>query len=293
MSFFAAFIYRQFIYEPPVPTASFKDKIAIVTGASSGLGLEACRWMVRLGASQVILACRNVEKAKAAANDIQATTLCSSNTLQVWHLDMSSYTSVQAFSDRVKGDLPRLDSLLAFLLLPKLRETAAKWNTQTYFTVTASELYEVAKFTERKAPANQLFATLNDESKARMFDRYNVSKLLAIFIVKQNAFQRGHRLIVNCVAPGFCQSELHREYDNRAVRVAIRMLARPTEVGARTLVHGASVGPESHGQYVPDCKITTTAGLTKGEAGAELQNRVWSELRQKLEAIRPGVTSLS
>lgn len=71
------------------------------------------------------------------------------------------------------------------------------------------------------------------------------------------------------------------------------MLARPTEVGAHTLVHGASLGPESHGQYVPDCKITPTAGLTKGEAGAELQNRVWSELRQKLEVIRPGVTSLS
>ena len=71
------------------------------------------------------------------------------------------------------------------------------------------------------------------------------------------------------------------------------MLARRTEVGARTLVHGASVGPESHGQYVPDCKITPTAGLTKGKEGDELQERVWAELRQKLEAIQTGVTSLS
>jgi hypothetical protein len=73
----------------------------------------------------------------------------------------------------------------------------------------------------------------------------------------------------------------------------MKILARPTEVGARTLVHGASVGPESHGQYVPDCKITPTAGLAKGQAGAELQNRVWVELKQKLEAVRLGVTSLS
>ena len=235
MSFFAAFIYRQFIYEPPVPTASFKGKTAIVTGASSGLGLEACRWMVRLGASQVILACRNVEKAKAAAKDIQATTSCSSDILQVWHLDLSSYASVQAFSDRVKAELPRVDvlianaglatlkfritedneetittnvvsmSLLAFLLHPKLRETAAKYNTETHFTVTGSELYEVAKFKERKAPAGELFATLNDESKASMFDRYNVSKLLAIFVVKQIAAlspTSSSGVIVNCVAPG-------------------------------------------------------------------------------------------
>jgi len=235
MSFFAAFIYRQFIYEPPVPTASFKGKTVIVTGSNVGLGLEACRWMVRLGASLVILACRNVEKGKAAAEDIQATTLCSPDILQVWHLDMSSYASVQAFSDRVKAELPRLDvlianagigtmtfrmtedneetittnvvslSLLAFLLHPKLRETAVQYNTQTHITVTASELYEVAKFKEREAPDGQLFATLNDKTKAHMSDRYNVSKLLEIFVVRQMAALSplsSSNVIVNCVAPG-------------------------------------------------------------------------------------------
>ena len=235
MSFLAAFIYRQFIYEPPAPTASFKGKTVIVTGASSGLGLEACRWIVRLGASQVILACRNVEKAKAALKDIQGTTLCSSDTLQVWHLDLSSYASVRAFSDKANAELPRLDvlianaglgtrtfrvtedneetittnvvsmSLLACLLHPKLRETAAKHDTQTHITVTGSELYEVAKFKERNAPNGQLFATLNDKSKANMPDRYNVSKLLAIFIVKKVAALSpitSSGVIVNYVAPG-------------------------------------------------------------------------------------------
>ncbi|KAI9849757.1 MAG: hypothetical protein M1838_006258 [Thelocarpon superellum] len=328
MSFFAAFIHRQFIYEPPVPKASFQGQTVIVTGASSGLGLEACRWLVRLGASQVILACRNVEKAKVAAADIQATTACSSGTLEVWELDMSSYASVHSFADRVKAALPRVDvlianagvgttkfrqtedneetittnvvsmSLLAFLLIPRLRETAERYNTQTHLTVTGSELYEVAKFKERKAPTGQLFATLNDKSKSNMFDRYNVSKLLALFVTKQLAGlspldSSGFGVIVNCVAPGFCHSELHREHNSSAARLAIKILARPTEVGARTLVHGASVGPESHGQYLPDCKITPTAGLTKGETGAELQNRFWVELKQKLDAIRPGVTSLS
>ena len=57
-------------------------------------------------------------------------------------------------------------------------------------------------------------------------------------------------------------------------------------------MYGASVGPESHGQYVPDCKITPTGGLCKGKAGAKLQERVWVELREKLEGIRPGVTDL-
>lgn len=71
-----------------------------------------------------------------------------------------------------------------------------------------------------------------------------------------------------------------------------KMFARTSEVGSRTLVHGASAGPESHGQYVPDCKITPTEGLCKGRAGVELQNRIWLELKDKLERIHTGVTKI-
>ena len=84
-----------------------------------------------------------------------------------------------------------------------------------------------------------------------------------------------------------------RDYgDGWFIRFMVKVLARTPEVGARTLVYGASAGSESHGQYVPDCKITQTAGLTVGKEGSELQSRVWKELKQKLEGIRPGVTSL-
>jgi NAD(P)-dependent dehydrogenase (short-subunit alcohol dehydrogenase family) len=229
------FIHRQFIYTPPVPTASFEGKTVIVTGGNTGLGLEACRWLVRLGAPQVIIACRTVEKGKAAAKDIQATTSCSSSTLRVWHLDLNSYASVRAFSDKVKAELPRLDVLVAnagimarkfkvtevdeevittnvvssallnFLLYPKLRQTAIEHNTYTHITSTASELYEVAKFKERKAPAGELFKALADERNFGMADRYNVSKLLGIFVIKQMAAMSPldpNKVIVNCIAPG-------------------------------------------------------------------------------------------
>jgi len=231
----ADFVYRQFIHSPPPPTESFKGKTVIVTGSNVGLGHEACRWLVRLEAAQVIIACRNVEKGKAAAKDIQATTHCSADILKVWQLDMSSYASVLAFAEKAKAELPRLDALianagigtrvfkttegneetittnvvstflLAFLLHPKLHETATNFNTQTHLTVTASELYEVAGFKERNVPEGQIFATLNDKSKAKMSDRYNVSKLMEIFIIKQMATLAplsSSKVIVNCVAPG-------------------------------------------------------------------------------------------
>jgi NAD(P)-dependent dehydrogenase (short-subunit alcohol dehydrogenase family) len=235
MSFFAAFIRRQFLYQPPAPTTSFEGRIVIVTGSNVGLGLEASRSIVQLGAAKVILACRNVEKGKAAAKDIQDSTSCLPSTLDVWQLDMSSYASVQAFADRVKSELPRLDALLlnagiqtfdfriaeddeetitinvvslallAFLLRPKLHETATTYKTQTHLTVTSSELYEMARFKERKASDGQIFPTLADKSKSSMMDRYNVSKLLEIFIIKQMAAMyplKSSPVIINCVAPG-------------------------------------------------------------------------------------------
>ena len=218
------------------PTASFAGETVIVTGSNVGLGKEACRWLVRQGASQVIIACRDVAKGKAAAKDIQATTSCSPDTVQVWPLDLSSYASVQSFVDRVNAELLRLDALIAnaglgsrtfrmsadneemittnvvslflhaLLLYPKLHETAVKHNTYTHITVTSSELYEVAKFTERNSPCGQLFATLNDKTKANMSDRYNVSKLLEVFVVKQMAhlapLETG-KVIINSIAPGY------------------------------------------------------------------------------------------
>jgi NAD(P)-dependent dehydrogenase (short-subunit alcohol dehydrogenase family) len=329
MSFLAAFIYRQFIHYPPAPTTSFKGRTVIVTGSNVGLGLEASRMIVRLGAARVVLACRNIEKGKAAARDIQATISCSPGTLEVWHLDMSSYASVIAFAEKVNAELPRLDvflanaglasdkfritedneemitthvvsfSLLAFLILPKLRETAQKFDTHTHFTATGSEMHELAKFKERKAPDGKLFDTLNNKDKARMGDRYSVSKLLLMFIVRQMAIMLpldSGEVIINSIAPGLCQSELFRELDGpvlgRVVNVSKKILCRPTEVGARTLVYGASAESNTHGQYLPDCKITPLKGLGKGKDGLELQNRVWVELKEKLEHIRPGVTSL-
>jgi len=229
------FIYRQFIHYPPAPTASFKGRTCVVTGSNVGLGLDACRWMVQLGASKVIIACRNVEKGKVAAKDIQETTSCSADNLDVWQLDLSSYASIKAFADKAKAELPRLDALclnagigtrtfrevdgveesintnvispflLGFLLLPKLRETASKYKTQTHMTVTASELYEFAAFKEYHVPEGQIFATLNNKETANMNDRYNVTKLLEVLMVRQMATMYpldSDHVIINSVAPG-------------------------------------------------------------------------------------------
>ena len=67
-------------------------------------------------------------------------------------------------------------------------------------------------------------------------------------------------------------------------------LARTTEFGSRTLVHAASSGVGSHGQYLLNCKVAVPSDYVFSSEGYEVQNRVWEELSDKLEAIKPGVT---
>jgi NAD(P)-dependent dehydrogenase (short-subunit alcohol dehydrogenase family) len=235
MPYALSFLHRQLFVKLPMPTKSFQGKTVIVTGSNVGLGLEASRWIVRLGASRLILACRNVQKGRAAAKDIQTSTGCSPETLDVWELDMASYKSVQAFASRVHTDLPRLDVfianaginshqfqtfekdeamitvnvvslfLLGLLLYPKLRETAAKYKLQTNLTITSSDLHEIAKFEEREAPDGQIFCALNDQSKFSGIDRYATSKLMEILLVKEIAAMaplESRNVIINCVSPG-------------------------------------------------------------------------------------------
>jgi hypothetical protein len=68
------------------------------------------------------------------------------------------------------------------------------------------------------------------------------------------------------------------------------LFARSTEYGSRTLVHAASQGPESNGQYFSDCAVAKRGGLAaEGEEAAILQERVWKEVSEQLEKIKPGV----
>lgn len=127
-----------------------------------------------------------------------------------------------------------------------------------------------------------------------MSDRYNVSKMLEVLACREIATQhpvKQLRVTLNFVNPGFCRSELLREMSgNPAVKLMVAVLARTTEVGSRTLVHAGYAGPETHGKYMSDCRITDCAKLVEGKGGAEVQRKVWGELERKLNEIEPGVT---
>lgn len=87
---------------------SLEGKVALVTGANSGLGLAASRVLASRGA-KVLLACRNAAKAEAAAADVGAQATAD---VEVVPLDLASLSSIAAAAELVVESENRLDLLL-------------------------------------------------------------------------------------------------------------------------------------------------------------------------------------
>ena len=84
-------------------------KVAIITGANTGIGYETALDFARRGA-RVILACRDIQKAKAAADQIIAQT--ENQRVEVEYVDLADLDTVRAFAARMNENLKRLDLLI-------------------------------------------------------------------------------------------------------------------------------------------------------------------------------------
>lgn len=197
MPFLLDFLYSQLFVSLPHPESDFTGKTVIVTGSNVGLGFEAARHFTRLNAEKVILAVRSLEKGETAKRSIEETT-GKKGVVEVWLLDLSSYESVKQFVRRAEG-LKRLDVvvenaaiatdkyvmaednestitvnvvstfLLGLMILPKLRETATRFNSIPHLVFVSSEVHFLTSFAERTSPS--ILNTLNGKETANMNDR--------------------------------------------------------------------------------------------------------------------------
>ncbi|KAJ9614017.1 hypothetical protein H2200_002153 [Cladophialophora chaetospira] len=247
--------------------------------------------------------------------------------IEIWPLDLSSTKSTLAFAERVTSELPRLDAivenagivnpdwvvdegfeqtvqvnvintfLLALAILPKLTESKQKYpESSPHLEIVSSEAHRFEKFNELKSP--DLYAALNNEKTFSGFGRYSVSKLMEVLFVRELVSRLGAKqpstspVTVTMVNPGMCKSEIGRK-GNPVIKVVFALVqlifARTTEVGSRTLVYGASAGPESHGEMMSDGKNQEVEKWIYSETGRRAQKKVFDQTMKILEERKPGI----
>ena len=84
-------------------------KVAIVTGANSGIGFETAKALAQKGAT-VIMACRNLDKANAAVTEIKKAVRDAK--LDIIQLDLADLASVRSFAEAFLGKYDTLDLLI-------------------------------------------------------------------------------------------------------------------------------------------------------------------------------------
>lgn len=222
---------------------------------------DARRHSFKLGTSHLIIACRNASKGMIAREQILASDpnprVPGLRNVEVWDLDLSSYASVLAFGERLRG-LRRLDAfianaavdtehfdlleghessitvnvistfLTAFLALPVLRRTARNADAASRLVITGTVGHIFSEHVDLVSCAHgKIFQTLDDPSTARMSDRYHLSKLIVLLATRQLAAEldeacgvgagNPREVVINYPNPGWCKTDLFRTLDTGVV----------------------------------------------------------------------------
>ncbi|KAL1962680.1 hypothetical protein VTN77DRAFT_9314 [Rasamsonia byssochlamydoides] len=318
---------------PPLPpSTTVAGKTIIITGASSGLGLEAARQFLQLKASRVILAVRSIGRGEVAAAQIQPVNPDAE--IKVMHLDLDSYDSVIAFANQIKRNLPELHVLLlnagltqydyvtsatgheqilqvnflshavlALELLPLLQRTAAKDGSPTRLSLVSSYFHR--DHTLAKIPIHR------DESIIQHFDnranyvqyhRYSDTKLLINAFVAELARRlpldknKDSPVIVNCLCPGFVDTKIndHLPWYVRCIMWFIRRIfARRVSVGARTMVHAVAVAEEeTHGKFLESCHLAESSPFLQGPDGREFEEKLFKEVLEEARKVDSSAVEL-
>lgn len=287
-------------------------RVAIVTGANTGLGLETAKALAARGA-HVVLAVRNTEKGKAAADTITAAHSNADITLQ--SLDLSSLESIRRASDELKSRYDKVDLLInnAGVMWTEKSTTADGFELQFgtnhlghyAFTgllldhllpVVGSRVVTVSSIGHRIRAAIH-FDDLQWERNYNRVAAYGQSKLANLLFT----YELQRRLAdTNTVAlaahPGGSNTELARNSPLwvRAVFDAVApLLVQGADMGALPTLRAATDPAALGGQYYGPDGFMEQRGNPKVVASSEqsydldLQRRLWSASEELTDVIFP------
>jgi NAD(P)-dependent dehydrogenase (short-subunit alcohol dehydrogenase family) len=278
-------------------------RIAVVTGANSGLGLVTARELARRGAL-VVLACRNMEKGKAALTEVAEA--ASGATPELTELDLASLSSVRSFAEGITTAHDGLDLLInnAGVMAAPRRFTEDGFelhlgtNHLGHFALTNQLLphmegREDARVVTLSSNAHKTvrhiaFDNLNGERHYFRWNAYGQSKLAnLLFALELDRRLRARGSTVKSLAahPGYAATNLQSAaaplVDRLVMKVANAVVAQDDEMGALPVLYAATepgleggtyVGPDGIGEQRGHPKIVRPNRVARDEESA---GRLW------------------
>jgi NAD(P)-dependent dehydrogenase (short-subunit alcohol dehydrogenase family) len=205
---------------------SQRGKLAIVTGANSGLGYETALALAQAGA-EVVVAARNADKSNHAVAQIRAQV--PNANVRFEPLDLASLASVSAFSTKLVAEARPLDLLInnaGVMALAKRQVTRDGFEMQLgtnylgHYALTAQLLpllrrASAARVVSLSSIAHRSgridFDDLQGERRYKPWKAYQQSKLAMLMFaleLQRRSDANGWSLMSNAAHPGFARTEL-------------------------------------------------------------------------------------
>ena len=253
---------------------------AVVTGASSGIGVETARSLARAGA-QVTLAVRDVAAGERTARDVAGPA-----DVRVERLDLADLSSVAAFAGRWTGPLHLLINNAGLIVSTLTRTSEGRelqfaTNHLGHFALSLglhdaltagardrgdARIVAVSSTAHMRSPV--VFDDLHFEHRA--YDpqaAYAQSKTAnSLFAVEATRRWQGDGIVANAVNPGGVATGLQRDFTQRqkdylaAAEASGAFAYKTIQQGAATTLV-AAVAPEfagTGGHYLDDCREAYT-----------------------------------
>ena len=284
-------------------------RVAIVTGANSGLGFDTAAVLADKGA-HVVLAVRNLDKGNEAADRIKQASPNAVVALQ--ELDLTSLDSVRKAADELRAAHPRIDLLInnaGVMYVPKRETTKDGFEMQFgtnhlgHFALTGQLLdnmlpVEGSRVVTVSSVGHRIMARIHfdDPQLERKYNRvvaYGQSKLANLMFtyeLQRRLKQKGTPTVALAAHPGFSDTELMRHLPGFIPDFLWRPFAQPAAMGALPTLRAATDPGAQGGQYYGPDGIGESTGhpkVVKSSAQShndDIQRRLWT-LSEELTGV--------
>jgi NAD(P)-dependent dehydrogenase (short-subunit alcohol dehydrogenase family) len=291
-------------------------RLAVVTGATGGIGWEAALALAGAGA-QVILTGRNDAKGEAALRGIRAQHPHAR--LRYMHLDLASLASVAAFAQQFGREHDRLDLLInnAGVMVPPRRfatqdgfELQLGTNYLGHFALTGHLLPRLRAGTQPRvvnvsSGAHRMLAAIHFddlqwERRYRPWRAYAQSKLallLFAFQLQRRSDAHGWGLLSNACHPGYARTGLQhsgpnlgRERPRKFGSLLEPLLSQSAAEGALPTLFAATA-PDARpaGYYGPQQGLELKGPVGPARIGRQAQDR---EVARRLWEVSEQLTGV-
>jgi|KBSMisStandDraft_5_1062788.scaffolds.fasta_scaffold66363_3 NAD(P)-dependent dehydrogenase (short-subunit alcohol dehydrogenase family) len=279
---------------------AMRDKVVVITGATSGIGEVAADRLAQKGA-RIVFVARNRARGEEMRKHLRA--IAGHADHVVHYGDLSRLSEMKRVGAEIAAAEPHIDVLInnagALFAHRQMTEDGLErsfaLNHLSYFVITSLLLERL-----RATPGARIVSTSSDAHKRTRlnfddlqsargysgFAVYGRTKLMNILFTRELAKRlAGTGLTANCLHPGFVATRFGDQsggFLSLAVRLAKNVAITP-EQGAETIIYLAS-SPAVEGKtggYYYKCKLETPSRAAQSDADAA---RLW-EISAKISGV--------